>query len=1217
MRNILPLPHLFVLTLLLMVSMHSIHAQQGMPEPSGSLGEFLNPDGTINLTSGFNGSLDARGWQLSLGPKGEPRFMQAPGDDNWDDRFGPPGPNGTVYAVAVSGTDLYIAGRFTTAGTLLTRNIARWSSASKQWTDLSGGLGGTVYALAVNGNEVYAGGIFMTSNRNGYVARWNATLTSWDILGDEGIIGVFAPDQLPGAYVYALAVMGNDLYIGGSFANADNVAAGNLVRWNRLTDKFYAVGSGVIGTVRAMAVQGSKLYVAGSIASVNGVTVNNIATYDTSSKAWTGLGTGINGTVYALALNGTTLHAGGEFTTAGGAPAKNIATWNGTAWNALGSGINTPVRAITLVGNDLYVGSGIMQLGNIVANGIARWNGTAWTALGIGLGDNVAPVVNALAAIGTNLFAGGTFVTAGATTAHNIAGWDGESWFALGRIALKEANRNGTNGAVFAVAVSGSDVYIGGDFTKVGGIDANYIARWNTVTSTWSALGTGIGGTSPFVRALAVNGSDLYVGGIFTTAGGAPATGIARWDGTSWSAVGGGVGGTNPYVFALAISGNLLYAGGTFSTAGGSSTNRIALWNGTLWSALGGGIGGATFASVNAIAISGPNIYAGGDFTTAGAVTANRIARWDGAAWYSLGAGVNAPVSAIAISGTNVYAGGEFTTAGGAPALHIAKWSDGAWSTLGKGLDAPVRALAVNGSDLYAGGEFSYSDSTLLLNHIARWNGSAWGQMRNDSTGIGVNGPVRSIAAVGTTIYGGGEFSIAGGLRANNIAEWNGRLWSSLGSDPTAGLYGVVLAVAVKDTNVYVGGLFTSAGGMRASGIVRWDGNNWIRMGTGVNGPVRAIAVMGNDVYVGGEFDTAGTVAAPGIARWDGSNWSAVGGGLGGSKPYAYALAASGDDLYVGGAFTLAGGATARRIARWNRASQTWSPLGSGIGGGAFFTYVTAIATTGSDVYVGGIFPTVGDLAVGNIARWNATTGTWSTLGSGINNAAFAIAAGKSGEVYVGGSFTVAGDLPASNIARWDGTAWSALGNGLSAEVYSLAFSGDDLFAGGTFTFSGAAGVNHIGRWTGSDWITVGGGVEKDLSVGTVYALATYPDGFYAGGDFTIAGGRPSYYFAHWRRTPFLSVPARHLAQASLGLRNWPNPFGSTTTIGFTLTQPAHTTLKIYTLHGEEIATLADYRLEAGEHAIRWDADGIGSGTYIYRVRSGELMETGKVEVLR
>ncbi len=130
-------------------------------------------------------------------------------------------------------------------------------------------------------------------------------------------------------------------------------------------------------------------------------------------------------------------------------------------------------------------------------------------------------------------------------------------------------------GAVRALAVSGSDVYVGGWFQDAGGIpEADYVARWNG--SSWSALG-GSGGNGALnggVTALAVSGGDVYVGGFFTDAGGIPeADRVARWDGSSWSALGGsGNGALAPgsVVLDLAVSGGDVYVGGFFQDAAGN-----------------------------------------------------------------------------------------------------------------------------------------------------------------------------------------------------------------------------------------------------------------------------------------------------------------------------------------------------------------------------------------------------------------------------------------------------------------------------------------------------------------------------------------------------------------------------------------------------------------------------------------------------------------------
>ncbi|SPE54289.1 exported hypothetical protein [Verrucomicrobia bacterium] len=318
-----------------------------------------------------------------------------------------------------------------------------------------------------------------------------------------------------------------------------------------------------------------------------------------------------------------------------------------------------------------------------------------WVSLGSGMSYPGFVVVNAVAISGTNLYAGGQFTTAGGVPANNIAKWDGSAWLALG---------SGKDNDVYALAVSGTNIYAGGDFYKG-------IAKWNG--SAWSALGSGMDNQ---VNALAVSGMSLYAGGPFTTAGGLTVNGIAKWDGSAWSALGSGMihpGTDFGYVVALAVSGTNLYAGGWFTNAGGVMANYIAKWDGNAWSTLGSGMNGMVFA----LAVSGTDLYAGGSFTTAGGVPANSIAKWDGGTWSALGSGMNSTVSALAVSGTDLYAGGAFVTAGEVPANHIAKWDGSAWSALGSGMSGGtgwVAGLAADGvGHLFIGGDFSTAGTTV------------------------------------------------------------------------------------------------------------------------------------------------------------------------------------------------------------------------------------------------------------------------------------------------------------------------------------------------------------------------------------------------------------------------------------------------------------------------------------------------------------------------
>jgi hypothetical protein len=653
----------------------------------------------------------------------------------------------------------------------------------------------------------------------------------------------------------------------------------------------------------------------------------------------------------------------------------------------------------------------------------------------------------------------------------------------------------GTDGDVYASTVDGSgNLYIGGVFTTAGGSTANDIAQWNG--SSWSALGSGMNNT---VYALTMSGGTLYAGGDFTTAGGAAANDIAQWNGSSWSALGSGM---SNVVYALAVSGGTLYAGGDFATAGGTPANDIAQWNGSSWSAVGLGMNGF----VDALAASGSTLYAGGGFTTAGGSAANDIAQWNGSSWSALGSGMNNDVYALAVSGGTLSAGGNFTTAGGVAVNDIAQWNGSSWSPLGSGVNNVVYALAVSGGTLYAAGDFTTAGG-MAANNIAQWNGSSWSGL-----GSGMNNAVNALAVSVSTLYAGGDFAAAGveslnGLY-NYIAQWNGSTWSGMGS----GIAFDVDALAVSGSTLYAGGIFVDAGGdTNANCIAQWNGSSWSAVGSGLNYTVSALAVSGSTLYAGGIFDLTGSgVRVNSIAQWNGSSWSPLGSGMN----RVNALAVSGSTLYAAGYFSTAGGVAANNIAQWNGSS--WSALGSGIGDPRFGQSVSALAVSGSTLYAGGLFTAAGGSPASGVAQWNGRS--WSALGSGIPGVAagdgeYVYALAVSGStLYVGGIFGGAGGVSANNIAQWNGSSWSALGSGMNSDVFALAVSGSTLYAGGWFTAADGVAANYIAQWNGSSWSALGSGVSGAVlqNSAAVYALAVSGSALYAGGVFSMAGTNAS-----------------------------------------------------------------------------------------------------------
>jgi trimeric autotransporter adhesin len=784
--------------------------------PSAGIGGFLGQDGRLTVPEDFSGSLDPAGFEMVLGEDGAPRFLPQGGpadpDERWDDQF-----------------------------------------------FLGSGCDGTVLAIA------------------------------------------------QGA--------GGELYLGGDFVSCGGVVANSVVRFEPATQTFSALGSGggngVNGTVNALAVSGSELYVGGSFLQANvgaPINANRIARWNGSewSALGSGGGNGVNSTVNALAVSDSGLYAGGFFIEANfgaGIPANRIAHWNGSEWSALGSGggngVGNRVNALAVSGSDLYVGGDFTQanLGApITANRIARWDGGEWSSLGGVGGNGVDNSVLALAVSGSDLYVGGGFTQANVgapITANRIARWDGGSWSPLG-----SGDGNGVSDQVTALAMSGSEIYVGGIFisANVGApITANRVARWNG--SNWSVLGSGDGnGVSSTVRVLAVSGGELYVGGLFTQANvGAPITAnrVARWSGSSWSALGSNGGnGVNIRVRALAVSGSELFVGGLFTVVGGVAANNIARWNGSNWSAVGSGGGNGVNGEVSALAVSDSELFVGGAFTQANlgaAISVRNIARWDGDEWSVVGSdngnGVNSTVSALAVSGSELYVGGWFTEVNffagtGIPANRIARWNGSEWSALGSGdgngVNATVSALAVSGSNLYVGGVFTQANigAPISANHIARWNGSSWSALGSGS-GNGVNSAVSALAVSGSELYVGGAFTqanVGAPITANRIARWDGSDWFPLGSGGGNGVSDQVNALAVSGSDLYVGGTFlqTNIGlPITANRIARWNGSNWSALGSGTSSSVFALALSGPDtLYVGGDFQLAGNKLSSRIGRY-------------------------------------------------------------------------------------------------------------------------------------------------------------------------------------------------------------------------------------------------------------------------------------------------------------------------------------------------------------
>lgn len=343
----------------------------------------------------------------------------APGDANWDAAFGVPGVEGTISAMAVSGNDVYVGGKFLRIGGVVATNVAKWDG------------------------------------------------TNWSALGMG--LGLQPDDYFRG--VTALLTVGNEIHATGSFTNSGDRLVSSIVKWD--------------------------------------------------GAQWVSVGGYFNNDTKCLAWDGHYLYAGGGFFSIAGVTANHIARWDGTNWLTLGNGVHYWVTGIigeprdygqiysmTMFASSLFVAGQIEMAGSIGTTNLARWSGSHWSAIRDGGSLHPGPLL----ADDSRLYTG---------YRGGIACYNGTSWFALGPT-------NDEPTTVAGLVKNGPDLFAGGPFASLGNLPARHVAKWDG--SRWSALGQGIGAVSGGgVFTMTSNGSDLFVAGVFHSAGGKPSTNIARW----------------------------------------------------------------------------------------------------------------------------------------------------------------------------------------------------------------------------------------------------------------------------------------------------------------------------------------------------------------------------------------------------------------------------------------------------------------------------------------------------------------------------------------------------------------------------------------------------------------------------------------------------------------------------------------------------------------
>jgi len=81
--------------------------------------------------------------------------------------------------------------------------------------------------------------------------------------------------------------------------------------------------------------------------------------------------------------------------------------------------------------------------------------------------------------------------------------------------------------------------------------------------------------------------------------------------------------------------------------------------------------------------------------------------------------------------------------------------------------------------------------------------------------------------------------------------------------------------------------------------------------------------------------------------------------------------------------------------------------------------------------------------------------------------------------------------------------------------------------------------------------------------------------------------------------------------------QNYPNPFNATTVIEYALPVESHITLQVYNIRGQKVETLVDSKQQAGYRSVVWDASGVSSGLYFYRLTAGSEVFSDRMTLLK
>jgi len=212
----------------------------------------------------------------------------------------------------------------------------------------------------------------------------------------------------------------------------------------------------------------------------------------------------------------------------------------------------------------------------------------------------------------------------------------------------------------------------------------------------------------------------------------------------------------------------------------------------------------------------------------------------------------------------------------------------------------------------------------------------------------------------------------------------------------------------------------------------------------------------------------------------------------------------------------------------------------------------------------------------------------WSNVGNGTNNRVFALEV-YNNELYVGGLFDTVGGAYVNHLAKWNGSNWLAVGNGLNGQVNTLYSYKNNLYIGGYFTIAGSTNANKIAVFDGNNYLPMGSGFND-----AVCTITSYNNEIIAGGYFTQSDVNIVNYIAKWK----IVDNVEQTTNEDIEVIASPNPFYESVMLQINNNSVTDCDINIYNTFGKDVK----FNIIKRKNMFVLNRRNIPNGIYFYKI---------------